>query len=166
MWKLFEEHFSRHSAGRLVVEAFLKYGYSVHPDGTVWCGPVAMAPAKIAQALGVDRRVVLSAAKKIASHEGLLKVFAPLQPRADFSDCAKELGFDAIEISADAHASGVVSQVTGVLSQRKVALRQVIADDPDLFLDPKLTIVLDGKLDAKTLELLRKLPCAKKITIR
>lgn len=166
MWPLFEEHFSRHSAGRLVVEAFLKYGYGVHSDGSVWCGPVAMAPAKIAHALGVDRRVVLAAAKKIASHESLLEVFATLQPRADFSECAKALGFDAIEICADAHASGIVSQVAGVLAARKAALRQVIADDPDLFSDPKLTIVVDGKLDLKTLDLLRKLPCAKKITIR
>ncbi len=165
MWKSIEKHFSRRSAGRLVVEAFLRYGMSVHSDGSVYCGPFEMAPAKIGRALGVDRRVVIATAKQIAEHEDLISIFARLQPRAYVGEVASKLGFDTIEISADAHTSGIVSQVTGVLSAHKVNMRQVIADDPDLFPEPKLSIVVDGRLPLKSLQALRKLPSAEKIAI-
>jgi len=165
MWKSIEKHFARRSAGRLVVEAFLRYGISVHPDGEVYCGPFEMAPAKIGRALGVDRRVVIATAQQIAGHEDLISIFARLQPRAYVGDVASKLGFDCIEISADAHAPGLVSQVAGVLNEHKVMIRQIIADDPDLFPEPKMSIVVDGRLSVKALQALRRLPSAEKITI-
>ncbi len=165
MWKSIESHFSRRSAGRTVVDAFLRYGLSVHPDGAVYCGPFEMAPAKIGRALNVDRRVVIATAKQIATHEDLLSIFARLQPRASLGQAAAKLGFDTIEISADAHAMGVVSDVTRLLCEHKLLIRQIIADDPDLFPDPKLTIVMGGHMPVKALQALRKLPFAEKIAI-
>ena len=165
MWKSIEKHFARRSAGRLVVEAFLRYGLSVHADGRVFCGPFEMAPAKIGRSLSVDRRVVIATAKQIAGHEDLLSIFAKLQPRAYVGEAASKLGFDCIEISADAHAPGIVSDVTRVLSEHKVMIRQAIADDPDLFPEPKLSIVVNGRLPLKALQALRKLPKAEKIAI-
>jgi hypothetical protein len=165
MWKSIEKHFERKTAGRRVVEAFLRYGLSVHADGEVYCGPFGMAPAKIARALNVDRRVVIATAQQIAAHEDLLAVFAKLQPRAYIGDAAHKLGFDCIEISADAHAPGIVSDVTRILSENKATIRQIIADDPDLFPEPKLSIVVDGRLPIKCLQALRRLPSAEKIAI-
>lgn len=165
MWKSIEKHFARRSAGRLVVEAFLRYGMAVHNDGSIYCGPFEMAPAKIGRALGVDRRVVIATAAQIAAHEDLISIFARLQPRAYVGDVASKLGFDCIEISADAHASGIVSDVTRILSEYKVTIRQIIADDPDLFPEPKLSIVIDGRMSLKALQALRRLPSAEKIAI-
>ncbi len=166
MFKSIEKYFARRSAGRKVVEAFLRYGLAVHSDGEVYCGPIQMAPAKIGRALGVDRRVVIDTAHQIAAHEALLDIFARLQPRADIGESAAKLGFDSIEISADAHAAGIVAQVTRVLAGHKVRIRQAIADDPDLFPEPKLSIVIDGKLSTRVLQALRRLPVTQKITIR
>ncbi|VVB56780.1 Uncharacterised protein [uncultured archaeon] len=165
MWKSIEQHFSRRSAGRQVVEAFLRYGLSVRTDGSVYCGPFEMAPAKIGRALNVDRRVVIATAKQIAGHEDLLSIFSKLQPRACIGGAAAKLGFDTIEISADARASGIVSDVTRILSSHKLIIRQIIADDPDLFPEPKLLIVVGGRLPVKALQELRKLPFAEKIAI-
>ena len=165
MWKSIERHFARRTAGRAVVEAFLRYGLCVHADGSIYCGPFEMAPAKIGRALQVDRRVVIATAKQIAGHEELISIFAKLQPRAYVGEVASRLGFDTIEISADAHASGIVSDVTHILSEHKVNMRQIIADDPDLFPEPKLSIVVDGRLPLKTLQALRRLPSAEKIAI-
>lgn len=167
MWKSIEKHFARRTAGRKVVESFLRFGFSVHPDGAIYAGPVEMAPAKIGRALEVDRRVVIDTAKQIAGHEDLLNIFFRLQPRAYVGESAKKLGFDSIEISAsDAHAAGVVAQVTRVLADNKIKIRQIIADDPDLFPEPKLSVVVNGKLSNNALAALRKLPSAEKITIR
>lgn len=167
MWKSIEKHFAHRTAGRRVVEAFLRFGFSVHPDGAVFAGPVEMAPAKIGRALGVDRRVVIDTARQIAEHEALLDIFYRLQPRAYIGESAKKLGFDSIELSAtDARSVGIVSQVTGLLAEHKIRIRQIIADDPDLFPEPKLSVVVDGKLSTKALIALRKLPSAEKITIR
>ncbi len=165
MWKSIESHFARRTAGRAVVEAFLRYGLSVHADGSIFCGPFEMAPAKIGRSLNVDRRVVIATAKQIASHEDLLSIFARLQPRAYVGDVASKLGFDCIEISADAHASGIVSDVTRILSDHRLSIRQLIADDPDLYPEPKLSIVVDGRLPLKSLQALRRLPSAEKIAI-
>lgn len=166
MWKSIEKHFARRTAGRKVVEAFLRFGLSVHADGSIHAGPIEMAPAKIGRALGVDRRVVIDTARQIAGHGDLLNIFFRLQPRAYIGESAKKLGFDSIEISAsDAHATGIVAQVTAVLAENKIKIRQIIADDPDLFPDPKLSVVINGRLSNKALAALRKLPSAEKITI-
>lgn len=165
MLKPIEQHFSRRTAGRMVVELFLRHGFAVHPDGTIWCGPVEMAPAKIGRALKVDRRVVIATATQIASHEELLSIFSQLQPRSYIGSAAARLGFDTIEISADAHAPGIVSEITHVLAAHKISIRQLIADDPDLFPEPRLSIVINGRLPTKCLQALRKLPSAKKISI-
>lgn len=166
MWSELESYFSHRTAGRRVVECFLRHGFAVHDDGSVWAGPIEMAPAKIGRALGVDRRVVIDTAKQIAEHEKLLEVFSRLQPRAYVGEAARRLGYDTIVISADAHSSGVVSQVTAVLQKHKIMVRQLVADDPDLFPEPKLSAVVDGKLPSKALDELRKLPCAERITIQ
>lgn len=166
MFKTIEKHFSRRSAGRLVAESFLRHGISVNGKGEIFCGPFEMAPAKIARSLGIDRRVVIGVAHQIAHHGELLAIFGRLSPRAYVGDCAKQLGFDSLEISADAHATGVVEAVARIFAEHKVAIRQIIADDPDLFPEPKLSIVVDGRLPAKVLAKIRKLPQAEKITIK
>jgi len=166
MFKTIEKYFSRKSAGRLVVESFLRYGISVQPDGNAYCGGIELAPAKVGRTLGVDRRVVISVSKQIAGHEDLLAIFARLQPRAYVGESAHKLGFDSIEISADSHATGIIAAVTGILAKNKIAIRQIIADDPDLFPDAKLNIVVNGRLNARTLSEIRALGMAEKITIK
>lgn len=166
MFKTIEKHFRRSSAGRLVAESFLRHGISVNSNGGIFCGPYEMAPAKIARGLGMDRRVVIAVARQISSHEDLRSIFSKLQPRAFIGDGARKLGFGSIEISADPHAAGIVSQVTALLASSKITIRQIIADDPELFPEPKLNIVVDGKLPSRVLGKLRKLPFAEKITIK
>ncbi len=166
MYRTIEKYFSRKTAGRLVVEAFLRHGFSVDGKGKILAGNVELAPAKIGRALGVDRRVVIGVARQIAGHGDLLAIFGRLQPRAFIGDSAKRLGFDSIEISADAHAAGVVATVSKILAEHKVAIRQMVADDPDLFPEPKLNIVVDGRLSNSVLNAIRKSRVAEKIAIK
>jgi predicted regulator of amino acid metabolism with ACT domain len=165
MWEPIEAYFIRRSAARKVVEAFLRYGFCVDENGTIFAGPVELAPAKIGRALEVDRRVVIETAKEISKDKSLFSVFSKLQPRAFGGLCSKTLGFDCIQIEADAHASGIVSEVTKVLYENNIKIRQIIADDPELFPNPKLSIILDGKISSTAFSKLRSLPFAQKITL-
>ncbi len=166
MYKTIEKYFRRRSAGRLVVESFLRHGLSVDGNGRIFCGPFEMAPAKMGRAIGVDRRVVIAVARQIAQHNDLLVIFGKLQPRAYIGESAKKLGFDSIEISADAHSAGIVGAVAKIFADNKIMIRQIIADDPDLFPEPKLNIVVDGRLPSRALAQIRRLPMAEKIAIK
>jgi len=160
------EFFKGQRAKQKAVETMLRFGLSVDPQGRVYCGPIELAPAKFGRGLGIDRRVIIETAKEIAANSALLKIFGALEPRAFVVRAAKGMGHDVIVIQADPHVSGTVAQVTKVLADNKVKIRQILADDPDLFPDPVLTIIVEGRLSGKLINLLRSLPVANSISIR
>ncbi|MCX8197376.1 MAG: amino acid-binding ACT domain protein [Candidatus Micrarchaeota archaeon] len=157
MLGVLEEHFAGQRAKLKVINCMLRLGLSVDKEGRIFCERIQMAPAKIAKALGIDRRVVIQTAKEIASDEKLLTVFSHLSPIANVSMAAKFLGHDCFEINADPHSVGVVAQVSTILANNNVSIRQIITDDPDLYPDPKMTVVVEGKLPQKAIAQLRKL---------
>ena len=114
----------------------------------------------------MDRRVVIETAKAITKDDKLFHIFYKLEPRAFIGNAAKELGFDVIELRADPKKKGIVAGVTKVLADNNIVIRQVISDDPDLFPDPVLTIIIDGKLNANIIKKLRELDFAESILIR
>ncbi|MDO8340006.1 MAG: hypothetical protein Q7T16_05100 [Candidatus Burarchaeum sp.] len=166
MHKELEKFFEGQRARRIVAEAMLRYGLRVDKDGKIYCNAIEIAPAKMARALGVDRRVVIETAEEIADDDFLFDIFSTLEPRSNFAHSAKALGFDVIEIHADPKAVGIVSSITDILARHKLAIRQIIADDADLFPNPVLTIIVDGKLSGKIIEKIRKLRHAEKIILR
>ena len=150
-----EERFAGQRAKLRVVAAFLRIGIRVDGNGRIFCDTIELAPAKAARALGVDRRVVIETAKEIAADRELSQVFSGLSPVANVSKAAKLFGHDVIEINADPNTMGLVAKVSGVLARHKVGIRQIIADDPDLYPEPKISVVVDGKLPQKALSELR-----------
>ena len=121
---------------------------------------------RIARALNVDRRVVIETARAIASDEKLLHIFFKLEPRAFIGNAAKEFGFDSIEIRADAKKKGIVAAVTKLLAEEGVVIRQIVTDDPELYPDPVLTIVIDGRLNSKLIKELKELDFAEKVMLK
>lgn len=152
-----EERFAGQRAKLKVVSTLLRLGIRVDGSGSLYCDLIELAPAKVARALGVDRRVVIQTAKDIATDPELLPVFSDLAPIANVAKAAKFFGHDVIEINADPRTVGLVSKVSGILARQKVGIRQIIADDPDLYPEPKMSVVVDGKLPQKAISELRKL---------
>ena len=166
MLKLLENFFEKARGRKLVAMEFLRLGLKVDGKGIIYVGKIELSPAKIARVLGVDRRVVIETAKAIANDDKLLQIFYRLEPRAFMGNAAKELGFDTIEMRADPKKKGIVAAVTKVLADEGIVIRQVISDDPDLFPDPVLTIIIDGKLNAKVIKKLKEFEFAKEILIK
>ncbi len=159
------EFFKGQRAKQKVVETMLKYGIRVDAKGKMYFTDIELAPAKIGRGLGIDRRVVIDTAKEIAKHPDLFRIFSVLEPRANVAGVAKTLGNTVIVIHADAHQSGIISKVTSVLYEHKMPIRQIVADDPDLFPDPVLTVIIDGRLPTKVIGVIRKLDVASSISI-
>ena len=157
MLRYVEEHFAGKRAALRVVTTLMRLGIRVDRQGNLYCDTIELAPAKMARALGVDRRVVIETAKEIAADPELLPVFSDLAPIANVSKAAKFFGHDVLEINADPNTVGLVAKVSSVLARHKVGIRQIITDDPDLYPEPKMLLVADGKLPQKAVLELRRL---------
>lgn len=157
MLRYLEEHFAGQRAKIQVVSSLLRLGIRVDEKGGLYCGTIELAPVKVGRAFGVDRRVVIETAREIAQDERLFQIFSNLAPIANVSNVAKLLGHDVIEINADPNSVGVVAKVSAVLAKNRVAIRQIIADDPDLYPEPKMRLVVHGKLPHKAATQLRAL---------
>jgi len=166
MLGILEKFFENARGRKLVAIEFLRLGLKVDGKGKIYVGSIELPPAKIGRALRVDRRVVIETAKAIAENDKLLQIFYRLEPRAFIGNAAKELGFDVIEIRADPKKKGVVAAATKVLADNGVNIRQVITDDPDLFPDPILTVIIDGKLSSRVIKKLKELDCAESLMIK
>lgn len=157
MWHYLEEHFAGQRAKLRVVTLMLKLGLRVDRKGKIFCDAIEIAPAKFARAVSVDRRVVIETAKEIAGKPQLYEVFSRLAPTNNVAAAARHLGHDVIEIDADPNTVGLVGKVSAILARHKVGIRQIIADDPDLYPEPKMRIVMDGHVPHAAVEELRNL---------
>ena len=165
MYGLLEKQFKSYPMRKKVVETLLRYGLKVESGGNIFCGPIELSPSKLARAIGVDRRVVIETAEMVANEKRLFGIFNGLQPKAFLSGAAHHLGFQVLEIESEPHAVGVVSAVTKLIAGAGISIRQIIADDPDIYPNPKLTIILEKKLPPEALAKLGRMKAIRKLSI-
>jgi len=166
MYPLLEKAFEDSPGKRKVAEAILRYGLRVDESGRIFCADIELSPAKMARALGVDRRVVIETGRMIAENDELYNIFSQLLPTAFLGRVADKLGFESIEIRAEPHQKGIVAKVTEIIAGKGIGIRQIVADDPDIYPEPKLTLILEKKLDGATINRLRGIKGVREIVIR
>jgi predicted regulator of amino acid metabolism with ACT domain len=166
MYKMLERAFADSPGKRKVAEAMLRYGLRVDERGRILCSEIELSPAKMARALGVDRRVVIETGRMIAQDDELYSIFSQLLPTAFIGRVADKLGFESIEIRAEPHQKGIVASVSSIVAKRGIGIRQIVADDPDIYPEPKLTLILEKKLDGAGIDKLRKVKGVREIVIR
>lgn len=164
MWEKVEKKFAGYPSQMKVVRKFLEYGIRVE-KGRMWCGNIEMSLSKVARAVGVDRKVVINAINIISKDKLLADVFLRLKPVCHVGEAAKVFGYGVIEVHADPMATGVVSVVSSIISKAGIVIRYIIGDDPDISVDPKITIVTNTKLPGKVIEKLSKFKIVKKVII-
>lgn len=146
MWSDIAEHFQRTPAQLAVARTLLTHGFRI-ADGRVLSGDVEISDAAIARAAGVDRRVVATTVETIADEPELRRVFANLRPVAHLKDVAPEMGWSSLEIVVDdAREPGLLAQITEIIAEESISIRQAIADDPDLVEDARLFVVTESQV--------------------
>jgi uncharacterized protein len=141
MWKQIANYFGRYPSQAKVAKLLLENGMRVS-EGQIYCGEVEVADIALGRAAGVDRRIVRAAIETIGSSPELSKVFAALRPTLLLRDVAPVMGWSAIEIIPNnATATGIVADVTTVISNAGISIRQVLVGDPDLSVEPKLYVI-------------------------
>ncbi|MBO8182618.1 MAG: ACT domain-containing protein [Archaeoglobus sp.] len=151
MWEKILEKFDRYPSQIAVVREFLRFGISVK-DGKAYCGNIELIPTKIADAVGVDRKVVVSAIQNIERDEELRRVFSSLKPVANIADVARFYNYGVLEIYAQSKKIGIVSGVTSVLAREGISIRYILAEDPELSVESKLTIVTETKVPGRLVD--------------
>ena len=151
MWEKIMEKFERYPSQIAVVKEFLRLGISIK-DGKAYCGDIELIPSKIAEAIGVDRKVVVSAIQNIESDDELRKVFSSLKPVANIADVARFYNYGVLEIYAESKKTGIVSGVTSILAREGISIRYILAEDPELSVESKLTVVTETKVPGKLVD--------------
>ena len=164
MWKKIRDKFERYPSQIAVAKEFLRLGISVK-NGRAYCGEIELVPTKIAEAIGVDRKVVVMAIQNIEGDDELRKVFSSLKPVANIADVARLLGFGVLEVYAESTKVGIVAGITSILAREGISIRYILAEDPELSVESKLTVVTEEKIPGKLVDEFLKVDGVEKIVI-
>lgn len=165
MWRQISNRLRDYPGRQKVARLLVELGLSIKEGPRIFCGGVELSDVKIARFLGIDRRTVHDTAQLIASDPILKQVFERLRPAGpNLADAGKFLGYSIIEIYADPHTVGIVAKAAMLIAQENIAIRQAIADDPDLTPEPKLTLVVEKEPTGAILQKILKIPGVIKIS--
>lgn len=165
MWRQISDRLKNYPGRQKVAKALVELGLSIREGSKIYCGGIELSDVKIARFLNVDRRTVRDTAQLITSDPVLEPVFERIRPAGPYlADVAKYLGYSVIEIYADPHTVGIVAKASALIAQENIAIRQAVADDPDLTPEPKLTLVVEKEPSGEILHKILKVPGVIKIS--
>jgi len=145
----------RYPSQRKVASKLLEYGIRV-TDGRAYCGDIEQTDAGIARACEVDRRVVRTTLEHISATPELDRIFSKLKPMLSMIDMADEINCSALVIiPTDARVPGIIADVTTVLYNSGITLRQAMVSDDGERDRSTLQIVVDGKLQDNVIMMLK-----------
>ena len=165
MWLLLSEYFGRYPSQGKVARLLLSLGLSVK-NGKVHCDGVEIADMALARAAGVDRRIVRATIETIEEHKQLREIFEALHSTAMLRDVAPVMGWSCIEIiPTDAHTSGILADVMGVIAEGGISVRQALVDDPMLMEEPRLYVITESAVPPEMIPRIKKCHGVKSILL-
>ncbi|MFH1721606.1 MAG: amino acid-binding protein [Candidatus Altiarchaeota archaeon] len=148
-----------------VAEFLLSNGLSINQKKQVFSKDAEISHAAIARVVGVDRRIVGQTIAEIQKSEELKNIYENLESILLLRNIAKPLGFGAIEIIPnDASRPGIVSDVSSVIDNANIAIRQITTDDP-MFSGAKMTVVTEKPIPRKLIDTLLALESVKEVVV-
>ncbi|RLM68362.1 amino acid-binding protein [Halorubrum sp. Atlit-26R] len=158
------EKFEGSPSQQAVIRLFLERGFSVNEEGRVVSGGIEIPYTGIARELDVDRRVVDSTTDAILADPELKRIFTNISSVPSLMDLAPVLDLTVLTIEvAAADEAGIVAEVTGILADRDVSIRQVLSEDPEFTDDPKLYVITDADLSGDLLVEIRDLDYVRRV---
>jgi hypothetical protein len=149
-----------------VIRLLLERGFSVNDDGRVVSGGIEIPNTGIAREIGVDRRVVDATTTAILEDDELRRIFQNISSIPSLMDLAPVLDLSVLTIEPnDAERPGIVAEVTGLLADRGISIRQTVSEDPEFTDDPRLYVVTDDPIPGDLLNELSALDFVRRISI-
>lgn len=159
----FEDSPSQQSVIRLLLER----GFSVNNEGRVVSGGIEIPNTGIAREIDVDRRVVDATTDAILSDPELRRIFQNISAVPSLMDLAPVLDLTALTVEVEnADEPGIVAQVTALIADRDISIRQVVSEDPEFTDEPRLHIIVDRELPGDLINEIRSLPYVHKIELQ
>lgn len=147
MFEEIMEKFSDSPSQQRVIRLLLERGFSVNDEGRVVSGGIEIPNTGIARELDVDRRVVDATTDAILADEQLRPIFQNISAVPSLMDLVPVLDFSVCTVAVrDANESGIVAEVTGLIAEYDIPLRQVLSEDPEFTDEPVLYLITDEPL--------------------
>ena len=149
-----------------VIKLLLERGFSVNEEGRVVSGAIEIPNTQIAKEAGVDRRVVDSTTDAILADEELERIFQNISQIPSLMDLAPVLDLTVLTIEVQAaDEPGIISEVSTLLAERGISIRQTISEDPEFTDEPRLYIVTDETIPGDLITELSGLPFVRSIEL-
>ncbi|OYT26888.1 MAG: amino acid-binding protein [Thermoprotei archaeon ex4572_64] len=167
MWSRISKYFTNYPSRAKVARLLFERGFQVKPPDRIVSGEIEVPHTQVAKEIGVDRRVVKETVEMILENPELKKIYENLRQTCSLIDAAKYLGMDVIVfVPEDAKRPGIVAEVTKRISEKGLSIRQLFAEDPEASEEPKLVIVIDGKVPPDLIVDLKNIPGARKVILQ
>ena len=158
------EKFEGSPSQQAVIRLLLERGFSVNEEGRVVSGGIEIPYTGIAREIDVDRRVVDSTTDAIRSDPDLQRIFANISAIPSLRDLAPVLDLTVMTVEVDAaDASGIVAEVTGLIADHEISIRQIISEDPEFTDEPQLHVITDEEVPGDLLLAIRELPFVRRV---
>jgi len=167
---MFEEilgKFEGSPSQQAVIRLLLERGFSVNEDGRVVSGGIEIPNTGIAREIDVDRRVVDSTTDAILDDPELRRIFTNISQVPSLMDLAPVLDLTVLTVSVHAaDQPGIVAEVSGLLADRGLSIRQIISEDPEFTDEPKLHVIIDGAVPGDLLNELTALSYVRAVEVK
>ena len=166
MWNQIQNYFKDLPAQQKVAKLLFERGFQVNDDGNVVSGRIEIPHTQIAKEVTVDRRAVDSTIQTIRSTPQLKRIYQNLRQVCSLEEVAREFNMGVIVfIPENASQSGIIAQVTQMVSQKGLSIRQALAEDPETNGYAKLILILEGEIVPELIDDIRKLPGTHSVTV-
>jgi predicted regulator of amino acid metabolism with ACT domain len=150
-----------------VIRLLLERGFSVNEEGRVVSGGIEIPDTQVAREVGVDRRVVDSTTSAILADEELLRIFRNISQIPSLKDLAPVLDLHVLTVEVnDADRPGIVAEITGLIAEEGISIRQTISEDPEFTDEPRLIVVTESALPGDLIGELSDLAYVRQLSIR
>lgn len=148
-----------------IAQTILLHGLRITEKG-VYCGDLKVTISSLAKVCGVDRRTVLETLRAIRGSKKLREIFENIEPAGPFLyKVARTLGYRCLIIQVHRDQPGILASVSTALAKRNVNIVQVVAEDPNIFPEAKLYVIVEGEVPGDAIQEILSNPVIKSISI-
>lgn len=166
MWSQIKNFFKDFPAQQGVAQLLFERGFQIREDGKVVSGGIEIPHTQIGKEAGVERRAVDSTVQTILSSDELKRIYMNLRQVCSLQEVAREFNLSVIVfVPENANQTGIIADVTRIVSEHGLSIRQALAEDPSISNHPKLTLILEGDIPSELINEIRRLPGTRSITV-